>query len=62
MGIARLKQVRRLGTPLPGLTRKAVRENALAPGQHGRSRRRPSAYRRGLEEKLQRPWQPVPLR
>jgi small subunit ribosomal protein S4 len=39
MGTARLKLVRRLGTPLPGLTRKAVRENAVGPGQYGPSRR-----------------------
>jgi small subunit ribosomal protein S4 len=51
MGNARLKLVRRLGTPPPGLTRKAVREKAVGPGHHGHARRRPSAYRRGLEEK-----------
>ena len=43
----RLKIVRRLGVPLPGLTRKEVGVTAPAP----RSRRRPSTYRLALEEK-----------
>ncbi len=49
----RLKIVRRLGTPLPGLTRKASDRKPAPPGQHGPSaaRRRRSAYARALEEK-----------
>lgn len=49
----RLKILRRLATPLPGLTRKSARPDALPPGAAGaaRSRRRPSAHRRRLEEK-----------
>lgn len=48
----RLKKVRRLGTPLPGLTRKDSERRPYPPGEHGRSRRRrKSDYRRRLEEK-----------
>lgn len=49
----RLKIVRRLGTMLPGLTRKEADRKPYAPGQHGqsRARRRTSDYRRRLEEK-----------
>ena len=49
----RLKKVRRLGTQLPGLTRKGADKNPQPPGAHGAkpSRRRPSEYRRRLEEK-----------
>lgn len=48
----RIKVVRRLGTPLPGLTRKDTERRPYAPGEHGRSRRRrKSDYRRRLEEK-----------
>lgn len=49
----RLKAIRRLGTPLPGLTRKDAGRKPYPPGQHGRSaaRRRKSEYRRQLEEK-----------
>lgn len=49
----RLKIVRRLGTPLPGLTRKAADRKPAPPGQHGPagSRRRRSAYARALAEK-----------
>lgn len=49
----RLKVIRRLGTPLPGLTRKDVGENAYPPGAHGATgqRRKKSDYRRRLEEK-----------
>ncbi|HEX6533384.1 MAG TPA: 30S ribosomal protein S4 [Gemmatimonadaceae bacterium] len=49
----RLKIVRRLGTPLPGLTRKSSDRHPEPPGAHGATarRRRPSAYRRRLEEK-----------
>jgi len=49
----RLKIVRRLGTPLPGLTRKDAARKPFPPGQHGPngSRRRKSAYRLQLEEK-----------
>jgi small subunit ribosomal protein S4 len=46
MDKARLKRVRRLGTPLPGLTRKEARPRAAS----GRPRR-PGDYRRRLEEK-----------
>ena len=50
---ARLRIIRRLGTPLPGLTRKSADRRPAPPGQHGASagRRRPSAFRRSLEEK-----------
>ncbi|HET8654619.1 MAG TPA: 30S ribosomal protein S4 [Longimicrobiaceae bacterium] len=51
MGTARLKVIRRLGTPLPGLTRKEPRGQAAGPVRHGRTHRRPSDYRRQLEEK-----------
>lgn len=49
----RLKVVRRLGTPLPGLTRKSADRKPHPPGAHGvkPARRRPSEYRRRLEEK-----------
>ncbi|MHB1225120.1 MAG: 30S ribosomal protein S4, partial [Gemmatimonadaceae bacterium] len=52
----RLKILRRLATPLPGLTRKSAHPDALPPGASAattaaRSRRRPSAHRRRLEEK-----------
>lgn len=49
----RLKIVRRLGTPLPGLTRKSADRRPSPPGQHGPTgaRRRRSAYARALEEK-----------
>lgn len=43
----RLKIVRRLGTTLPGLTRKAPKDDRAVV----RGRRKPSAYRRRLEEK-----------
>lgn len=48
---ARLKTVRRLGTPLPGLTRKEPAPEAAGP--RGRPRRpvKKSPYRRRLEEK-----------
>ncbi len=49
----RLKKIRRLGTQLPGLTRKSADKKPQPPGAHGAkpSRRRPSEYRRRLEEK-----------
>jgi small subunit ribosomal protein S4 len=49
----RLKIIRRLGTQLPGLTRKSADRKPAPPGQHGASagRRRPSAFRKSLEEK-----------
>jgi small subunit ribosomal protein S4 len=49
----RLKAIRRLGTPLPGLTRKSAEKRPHPPGQHGLGRRRTtkSDYRRRLEEK-----------
>lgn len=52
----RLKKIRRLGTPLPGLTRKEARP---AEGTHARAsahRRRESNYRRRLEEKQKVRW------
>jgi small subunit ribosomal protein S4 len=49
---ARVKKIRRLGTPLPGLTRKIADRRPYPPGVHGaRSRLRKSDYRRQLEEK-----------
>ena len=50
---ARLKTIRRLGTPLPGLTRKSAEKRPHPPGQHGLGRRRTtkSDYRSMLEEK-----------
>lgn len=48
----RLKVLRRLGTALPGLTRKSAERRPYPPGAHGaRAGRRPSEYRRRLEEK-----------
>lgn len=54
----RLKAVRRLGTPLPGLTRKVPENKPYPPGQHGptgggsgRGRRKQSEYGRQLMEK-----------
>jgi small subunit ribosomal protein S4 len=49
---ARLKTIRRLGIPLPGLTRKVADRRPYPPGVHGaKSRLRKSDYRRQLEEK-----------
>lgn len=54
---ARLKIVRRLGTALPGLTRKDVTWKAYPPGAAGRmQRRRSSGYRLRLEEKQKVRW------
>lgn len=53
----RLKAIRRLGTPLPGLTRKTSDKKPYPPGQHGptggggRGRRKVSEYGRQLQEK-----------
>ncbi len=50
----RLRIVRRLGTPLPGLTSKDHERNPSPPGQHGSAagkRRKVSLYRKRLEEK-----------
>ncbi len=48
----RLKVIRRLGTPLPGLTRKTAERRPAPPGAHGATAgRRKSDYRRRLEEK-----------
>lgn len=49
----RLRIVRRLGTPLPGLTSKDFERNPAPPGQHGVSmkRRKTSLFRKRLEEK-----------
>lgn len=53
----RLKKIRRLGTPLPGLTRKTV-ENTHPPGQHGANpkRRKRSRYALQLDEKQKVRW------
>jgi small subunit ribosomal protein S4 len=49
---AALKAIRRLGTPLPSLIRKEAERRPYPPGAHGVTpRRRPSEYRRRLEEK-----------
>jgi small subunit ribosomal protein S4 len=49
---ARLKTIRRLGIPLPGLTRKVADRRPYPPGVHrAKSRLRKSDYRRQLEEK-----------
>jgi small subunit ribosomal protein S4 len=49
----RLKVIRRLGTPLPGLTRKSAEKRPNPPGQHGGGKRRTTKtdFRRRLEEK-----------
>lgn len=49
----RLRVVRALGTPLPGLTRKSAEKRPHPPGQHGPTRRRksPSNYAMRLHEK-----------
>lgn len=50
----RLKIIRRLGTPLPGLTSKDGERRPTPPGQHGAStarRKKISLYRKRLEEK-----------
>jgi small subunit ribosomal protein S4 len=53
----RLKVLRRLGTPLPGLTRKEVKWEANPPGAHGANRhRRSSDFRLRLEEKQKVRW------
>ena len=53
----RLKKIRRLGTPLPGLTRKQPKDGANPPGQHGAAfRRKTSDYRRRLDEKQKVRW------
>lgn len=53
----RLKVLRRIGTPLPGLTRKEVRWKTYPPGAHGAGRQaRKSDYRVRLEEKQKLRW------
>lgn len=54
----RLKKIRRLGTPLPGLTRKEPDWKRYPPGAHGTTRKRgkPSDYRVRLEEKQKLRW------
>ena len=49
----RLKTLRRLGTALPGLTRKQPEWKTYPPGQHGPAgkRRKASTYKARLEEK-----------
>src|SRR5690606_29683804 len=57
---ARLKIVRRLGTPLPGLTRKDVTWKTYPPGAHGptprKGRSRISGYGQRLQEKQKLRW------
>lgn len=53
----RLKILRRLGTPLPGLTRKEARWKTYPPGAHGAGqRRRVSGYGARLQEKQKLRW------
>ncbi len=54
----RVKVIRRLGTPLPGLTRKQPEWKTYPPGQHGPGgrRRKPSTYKTRLEEKQKLRW------
>lgn len=54
----RLKIIRRLGTPLPGLTRKEPEWKTYPPGAHGNDtkRRKTSAYRAQLDEKQKLRW------
>jgi small subunit ribosomal protein S4 len=54
----RLKKIRRLGTPLPGLTRKEPEWKSYPPGVHGPAprRRKQSDYRARLEEKQKVRW------
>lgn len=47
----RLRIVRRLGTDLPGLTRKIADRRPYPPGEHGRGRRRFSEFKKQLYEK-----------
>lgn len=52
MSEPRLKQIRRFGTDIPGLTRKRADRRPYPPGQHGQARRRKqSEYARRLLEK-----------
>ena len=47
----RLRIVRRLGTDLPGLTRKIADRRPYPPGQHGQGRQRFSEFKKQLYEK-----------
>lgn len=47
----RLRIARRLGTDLPGLTRKIADRRPYPPGQHGKGRQRFSEYKKQLYEK-----------
>lgn len=47
----RLRIVRRLGTRLPGLTRKLADKRPYPPGQHGQGRQRFSEFKKQLYEK-----------
>jgi len=47
----RLRIVRRLGTRLPGLTRKLADNRPYPPGQHGQGRQRFSEFKKQLYEK-----------
>lgn len=47
----RVRQIRRFGTRLPGLTRKTADHRPTPPGQHGLKRTRMSEYKKQLYEK-----------
>jgi small subunit ribosomal protein S4 len=47
----RLRIARRLGTDLPGLTRKVAERRPYPPGQHGQGRQRFSEFKKQLYEK-----------
>ncbi len=47
----RLRIARRLGTDLPGLTRKIADRRPYPPGQHGKGRKRFSEFKKQLYEK-----------
>ena len=47
----RLRIVRRLGTAMPGLTRKLAENRPYPPGQHGQGRQRFSEFKKQLYEK-----------
>lgn len=47
----RLRIVRRLGSSLPGLTRKLAENRPYPPGQHGQGRQRFSEFKKQLYEK-----------
>lgn len=47
----RVRIIRRLGTQLPGLTRKLAENRPYPPGQHGQGRQRFSEFKKQLYEK-----------